>query len=331
MPTTYSRDQLLLLRASATLLNHDQCLKITQLGLRRRGCRAGNHTRRSRQAAHSVTSSTRCTSTCGEIPVINGHRLLFTNNDQLFSCRRGEWCRAEPTVCQSCSKTTSRRRRRQLSSRCSALRAVPLCRRVVLKDALSASCSSARLSRGVDEPAPSGYRLATVHHGRRKERKRVLRTVTTASHQPASSSSGTKSPSLYVLNAASLTKPYAVEQLAADLRNYNMDVAAISKTHLKTKHTDSVVTIEGYTLLRRDRKMRKGGGVAMYVRKSCSCSPTEWTFSADDRTYELLWVQVGAAFIGVIYHPPRPTYTAESMLSYIESCIDEILRVPSLS
>jgi len=43
MPTIYSRDQLLPLRTSATPLSHDQCLRITQLGLRRRGCRAGNH------------------------------------------------------------------------------------------------------------------------------------------------------------------------------------------------------------------------------------------------------------------------------------------------
>ena len=55
MPTTYSRDQLLMsLRACATKLNHHQRLRITQLGLRRRGCRAGNHTHRSRQAARSA-------------------------------------------------------------------------------------------------------------------------------------------------------------------------------------------------------------------------------------------------------------------------------------
>ena len=75
MPTTYSRDQLLPLRASAAPLSHDQRLRITELGLRRRGCRAGNHTRRSQQAAHSVTSSTRCTATRGEIPVIIVHCL----------------------------------------------------------------------------------------------------------------------------------------------------------------------------------------------------------------------------------------------------------------
>ena len=40
MPTIYSRDELLRLRAGATLLNHDQRLTITQLGLRRRGGRS---------------------------------------------------------------------------------------------------------------------------------------------------------------------------------------------------------------------------------------------------------------------------------------------------
>lgn len=37
MPVIYSRDQLLPLRASAIPLTLDQCLRITQLGLRRRG------------------------------------------------------------------------------------------------------------------------------------------------------------------------------------------------------------------------------------------------------------------------------------------------------
>ena len=40
---------------------------------------------------------------------------------------------------------------------------------------------------------------------------------------------------LYVLNAAAVTKPHAVEHLAADLLGYKVDVAIITKTHLK-KH-----------------------------------------------------------------------------------------------
>ena len=36
-------------------------------------------------------------------------------------------------------------------------------------------------------------------------------------------------PSLYVLNAAALTKPHAVEQLAADVGNYQSDIAVITE------------------------------------------------------------------------------------------------------
>lgn len=59
-------------------------------------------------------------------------------------------------------------------------------------------------------------------------------------------------PSLYVLNAAALTKVHAVEQLAVDLASYETDIAVITETHLKTKHTDSAMSVPGYTLHRRD-------------------------------------------------------------------------------
>jgi len=35
----------------------------------------------------------------------------------------------------------------------------------------------------------------------------------------------------------------------------------------------------------------------------------------DDSMYELLWVKVVNMFLGVLYHPPRPNYTAKSMLN----------------
>ena len=136
----------------------------------------------------------RCTATRGEIPVIIGHRPLFTNNDQLFSCRCGEWCRAEFTVCQCCPKTT-----RQSSSRRSALRAVPLCRQVQLQGAVNSS-------RDPDEP----------------------------------------SLSLYVLNAAALSMPHAIEMLTTDLNNHCPDVAIVTETHFKTKHTAGSTRIPGY-------------------------------------------------------------------------------------
>ena len=131
-------------------------------------------------------------------------------------------------------------------------------------------------------------------------------------------------PSLYLLNAAALYKPHAVDQLGADLRSYDVDVAVSTETHFKSKHTDSVVLVPGYTVLRRDRDRRRGGGVALYVRSSLPLSA--WTFSGDDRTFDLLWSYVNGAFIGSLYYPPRPAYTVESLLNYIEQCVVELNR-----
>ena len=72
-------------------------------------------------------------------------------------------------------------------------------------------------------------------------------------------------PSLYALNAAALSKLHAVEQLASDLRANSIDVAVVTETHFKRKHSDSVMSIDG-TPYRRDRLKRRGGGVAVYVK-----------------------------------------------------------------
>jgi len=51
-----------------------------------------------------------------------------------------------------------------------------------------------------------------------------------------------------------------------------------------------------------------------------------WSYSSDDRQYELLWVRVTAALVGALYHPPRPQYSANSLLDYVESCVAELTR-----
>ena len=91
-------------------------------------------------------------------------------------------------------------------------------------------------------------------------------------------------PSVYLLNAAGLTKPHAIEHLATDLTGNGIDVAIITQTHFKSKHSDGTFSIPGYTLYRRDRSGRRGGGVATYVRSTPQSTP--WTPSADDKLYE---------------------------------------------
>ena len=79
-------------------------------------------------------------------------------------------------------------------------------------------------------------------------------------------------PSIYVLNAAALSKPGAVQHLAADIQSYGVSVAIITETHYKANHTNGMVDIDGFTVHRRDRIGRRGGGVAVYVASSLRSS-----------------------------------------------------------
>ena len=66
-------------------------------------------------------------------------------------------------------------------------------------------------------------------------------------------------------------------------------MAVISETWFKVRHTDSILLLPGYNLFRRDRKRRRGGGVAIYITddvKSELYKP-----SNDDDRIELLWVK----------------------------------------
>ena len=164
-----------------------------------------------------------------------------------------------------------------------------------------------------------------MDYPRTNQRRRTLSSIKRHNAAPTcdvDQANKDKVPSMYVLNAAALTKPHAVQQLAADLASYESDIAVITETHFKSKHDDATLSIPGYTLSRRDRQRRRGGGVAVYTR--CILQPTVWTHSADDLTYELLWVRAAGVFIGALYHPPRAQYSTQSLLNYIEACLDEL-------
>ena len=134
------------------------------------------------------------------------------------------------------------------------------------------------------------------------------------------------SPSLYVLNAASLAKPHAIDQLSAELIGHSIDVAVVSETHLKEKHADSVVQIPEYPIFQRDRPGRKGGGATIYTR--CSIDASEWCpVPALDPMFEMLWIHIvhssDTAFIGALYHAPTPIYQASDLLGHIETAVDQ--------
>jgi len=240
---------------------------ISRLRLRRRGCRAGEHQRRSLvQNVNINNRRSHVTRHSGEIPVIIGRRANV-NIGQLFDDR--------------CDGRDGRD-------------TVVVGRRVLTVVKLQ-------------DTAQHTYNSILPSHAPQKD-----------------STGGTPSPSLYVLNAAAITKLHAVEHLTADLSGYNVDVAVVTETHLKSKHADHHFAVGGYTLFRRDRIGRRGGGVAVYV--SSRLSADVWTCPGDSVQYELLWLRVRAeahtTFVGALYHPPKPQYQTATLLAYIEAGVD---------
>ena len=61
--------------------------------------------------------------------------------------------------------------------------------------------------------------------------------------------------------------PKYLNELFLRMQSQTLDLLALSETRLDNTFTDSAVSIDGYTLIRRDRcRGGGGGGVAMYVR-----------------------------------------------------------------
>lgn len=133
-------------------------------------------------------------------------------------------------------------------------------------------------------------------------------------------------PTLYVLNAAAVTKLHAIEHLTADFDGYSVDIAVVTETHLKAKHADHSFSIDGYNLFRRDRIGRRGGGVAVYVHNRFIVDI--WKCPGDTQLLEILWLRVQderfSYFVGAVYHPPKPIYPPSVLLDCIEASVDEL-------
>ena len=159
-----------------------------------------------------------------------------------------------------------------------------------------------------------------------------LQPTPTASQSSVVSGCFSAAPTLYVLNPTSLAKPRALQHLHADLAANNIDVAIISETWFKSTHSNQVIAIPGYTLYRRDRTKRRGGGVAIYIRDDVGCSL--FSPSIQDDRLESLWIksriQTSDCYICALYHPPPSAsraYTDLEQIDNIKSTLDELTNL----
>ena len=77
--------------------------------------------------------------------------------------------------------------------------------------------------------------------------------------------------SFYLLNTTSLAKTNAVQLLSLDIKEHCPHVALVTETWFTSKHDTNCLSIPNYTLYRRDRVNRKGGGICAYVRDDIKC------------------------------------------------------------
>ena len=135
-------------------------------------------------------------------------------------------------------------------------------------------------------------------------------------------------PSLFLSNVMSLAPK--IDEVNSVVINANVDVVCITETWLQSHIPDSVVAINGYNLIRRDRRDARRGGVCMYIKSSIPFTVLE--DPEDEKcSFEVLWIKmrptrlprgISSIIAGVVYHPPKATNSM--MLDYLTKCLMDV-------
>ena len=109
------------------------------------------------------------------------------------------------------------------------------------------------------------------------------------------------------LNVRSLTAH--MDEVNLLLLREQLDVLCLSESWLTKAVDSSALLFPGYSVSRRDRKSKAGGGVAIIHRNTLKTEPLR--VPANDSTLETLWLQItgrSTVVIGVMYRPPSGPY-----------------------
>ena len=89
-----------------------------------------------------------------------------------------------------------------------------------------------------------------------------------------------------------------------------VDVLLLNETFLKPDILDSFYSIPGFTIFRRDRQTKNGGGVLAFVTDELSVSRRK---DLEDLNLEILWLEVApfkskrSLLLAGVYRPPSST------------------------
>ena len=182
--------------------------------------------------------------------------------------------------------------------------------------------------------------VATCNRWRssRSERGQSVRVEIQRKNEPVlkTSQGGYTVPKCCFINICSLmttkNKIKANIALETDLYAADIDICMVSETHLKKVVPDANVAIKNNTIYRTDRDWfgndnRAKGGVAVYIRNSGNLKILDVKRS---ETFECIYVTMHLPsdhnmMICALYHPPKPRYMEDDLISYLTYISDLFL------
>ena len=138
---------------------------------------------------------------------------------------------------------------------------------------------------------------------------------------------GHETVSFYFVNATSLAKSNAVQQLHTDIVEHDVNVALVAESWFTAKHCDENIEIDQYKLFRCDHVCRKVGGICAYVRAHYRCQIVRPT--ANHNLIEIMWLKIDVGndlyFVTCAYHPPKPKYCPVDFLTELINGIESVI------
>jgi hypothetical protein len=138
-----------------------------------------------------------------------------------------------------------------------------------------------------------------------------------------------KLPSFYLSNARSIFPK--LDELSAILATTPVDVVAITESWLYDQIDDSLVSIDGFNIFRKDRVLGRGGGVCVYLREGI---PAKRRYDLEKPDIECLWLWIrptrlprplSGIAVCVVYHPPGRTAQEHQYLKqYLIDTLDSL-------
>jgi exonuclease III len=133
----------------------------------------------------------------------------------------------------------------------------------------------------------------------------------------------TKSIWLTNLNCRSLLSH--IDELRLIFQRNNPFLISVTETWLSQSVYDEEISIAGFSLLRKDREGRRGGGCAVYVANGFKFKRRE---DLEESAFEVLWIEAkirsSVYVIGCAYRPPD--FPANEFFDYLDDVVRSQIR-----